>query len=267
MSRLLILLIQLVAFWPVWQWYAMRMMDSPEDRWGLLAMGTLVLFFLHSQKTETTQHSLLLPALLTLLYAVSYPFLPPLLRAAIAVIAVGSSLSVLHFGKAAPLGVWGLLLLALPVIPSLQFYLGYPLRFIVASVAAPLIRFTGFAVVQDGVYLNFHNSPIFIDAPCSGIKMLWAGFYLTFTLASFYHLSPRRTAIVSSLAFLIILLGNLFRATALFYVELGIVPLPAWTHTGIGLLTFAFVAGSLVWCVQKSAVRSQSLVCKTSSSS
>jgi len=251
MFRFLIALIQLVAFWPVWQWYFMRIMDSPEDRWGLLAIGTLGLYFLSSKKTETASDSLLLPALLTLLYAVSYPFLPPLLRAAIAVIAVGSTLSILYFGKVLPAGGWGLLLLTLPVIPSLQFYLGYPLRVIVANMAAPLIRLTGFAVVQEGVYLNWHNMPLLIDAPCSGIKMLWAGFYLTFTLAAFYHLSPLRTAIVSGFAFLIILLGNLFRATALFYVEIGIVDMPAWVHTGIGLLMFAFVAVGIVWCVQK----------------
>ncbi len=251
MFRFLIALIQLVAFWPVWQWYFMRIMDSPEDRWGLLAIGTLGLYFLSSKKTETASDSLLLPALLTLLYAVSYPFLPPLLRAAIAVIAVGCTLSILYFGKVLPAGGWGLLLLTLPVIPSLQFYLGYPLRVIVANMAAPLIRLTGFAVVQEGVYLNWHNMPLLIDAPCSGIKMLWAGFYLTFTLAAFYHLSPLRTAIVSGFAFLIILLGNLFRATALFYVEIGIVDMPAWVHTGIGLLMFAFVAVGIVWCVQK----------------
>jgi exosortase/archaeosortase family protein len=243
--------IQLLAFWPVWQWYVVRLLDSPEDRWGLLAVGTLVLYFLHSQRMENAQYSLslLLPALLTLLYAVSYPFMPPLLRAGIAVIAVGSTF--LRFGKPFPLGIYGLLLLTLPVIPSLQFYLGYPLRLIVASVAAPLIRLTGFAVVQDGVYLNWNSYLIFIDAPCSGIKMLWAGFYMTFTLAGFYQLKPLRTVIVFGLSFLIILLGNLFRATALFYVEIGIVDMPAWTHTGIGLITFAFVVVGIVWCVQK----------------
>ena len=250
MSRFLIVLIQLFAFWPVWQWYFLRTLDSPEDRWGLLAVGTLVLYFLIHKKTEIASDSLLLPALLTLLYAVSYPFLPPLLRAAIAVLAIGSTLGVLRFGKVMPPGVWGLLLLALPVIPSLQFYLGYPLRLIVASVAAPLIRLTGFVVVQEGVYLNWYNHPILIDAPCSGIKMLWAGFFLTFTLASFYHLSLWRTVIISILAFLMILLGNIFRATALFYVEVGIVPFPAWTHTGIGLLMFAFVAVGIVWCIR-----------------
>jgi exosortase/archaeosortase family protein len=219
----------------------MRLMSSPEDRWGLLAVGTLVLYLLSSKRTAPVS-SLLLPTLLTLLYAVSYPFMPPLLRAAIALIAVGSTF------LRVPLGAWGLLLLSLPLIPSLQFYLGYPLRLIVASVAAPLIRLSGFAVVQEGVYLNWYHYPILIDAPCSGIKMLWAGFYMTFTLACFYHLSPQRTIIVSALAFLMILLGNIFRATALFYVEIG--NMPAWTHSGVGLITFAFVAVGIVWYVQ-----------------
>ncbi|MCP4702125.1 MAG: exosortase/archaeosortase family protein [Gammaproteobacteria bacterium] len=250
--RPLIVGIQLAAFWPVWQWYAARFMDSPEDRWGLLALGALALFFARKgcERAEMPD-SLWLPALLTLLYAGSYAFLPPLPRAAIAVIAVGCTLSVLRFGRAVQPGVWGLLLLSLPLIPSLQFYLGYPLRLIVASVAAPLIRLTGFAVVQSGVYLNWRDHPILIDAPCSGIKMLWAGFYLTFTLACFYRLGPARTAVVSGLAFVAIVLGNLFRATALFYIETGIVDFPAWTHTGIGLLTFALVAAGIVWGINK----------------
>ncbi|OAD19591.1 conserved hypothetical protein, membrane [Candidatus Thiomargarita nelsonii] len=158
MSRILIISIQLLAFWPVWQWYIVRLMSSPEDRWGLLAVGTLVLYLLSSKRTAPAP-SLLLPTLLTLLYAVSYPFMPPLLRAAIALIAVGSTF------LRVPLGAWGLLLLSLPLIPSLQFYLGYPLRLIVASVAAPFIRLSGFAVVHEGVYLNWHNYPILISPP------------------------------------------------------------------------------------------------------
>jgi exosortase/archaeosortase family protein len=255
MFHFFIVLIQLVAFWSVWEWYFVRLIASPEARWGLLALGTFLLYLvLHNQKTEKISNSLLLPALLTLLYAISYTTLPPLLRAAIAMMAIGSTLSILRLGKIGPLGIWGILLLALPIIPTLQFYLGYPLRLLIASVAAPLIRLSGFAVIQEGVYLNWYNSLILIDAPCSGIKMLWAGFYLTFTLAAFYGLNPVRTITVSLLAFLIILLGNLFRSVALFYVEIGIVELPTYAHTGIGLLMFVFVAVSIVWCVQKARI-------------
>ena len=38
------------------------------------------------------------------------------------------------------LPLWGLLLIALPVLASLKFYLGYPLRALVSTLAAAMER-------------------------------------------------------------------------------------------------------------------------------
>lgn len=121
---------------------------------------------------------LLWPTLLILLYAATYAFLPPLLRALIAVTAIGCTLCSLRFGKSFDAGAFGLLYLSLPLIPSLQFYGGYPLRVLVACAAAPILRLGGFAVMRDGTCLNWSGQLIWIDAPCSGIRMLWVGLYL-----------------------------------------------------------------------------------------
>jgi len=126
---LLIFGVQLAAFWPVWRWYVLRVVDSADQTWGLLALATALLIVLQKKATKKSfEHSLTLPTLLVLLYVVTYPAFPPLARAGVAFTALGVTLSLLRFGRPLHPGVLGLLWLSLPVIPSFQFYGGYPLR-------------------------------------------------------------------------------------------------------------------------------------------
>ena len=206
-------------------------------------------WFLPSQ----SRTRLMLPATLLLCYSLSYHFLSPLPRAAMAVTAIAATVSVIRFGKRFHLAVWGLLLLALPVVASLQFYLGFPMRAVVARLAAPMLQINGFAVVAEGASLNWNGDPILIDAPCSGVKTLWTGFYLTFTLACYYKLNAKRTALACVAAFAAIIIGNTLRAAALFYVESGAAnpSLPEWTHEGVGVVVFAATAIAIAWMVRK----------------
>ena len=192
---------------------------------------------------------LMLPATLLLCYSALYHFLTPLPRAAIAVTAIAATVSAMRFGRRSHLGVWGLLLLALPVVASLQFYLGFPMRAVVAKLAAPMLQINGFAVVAEGASLNWNGDPILIDAPCSGVKMLWTGFYLTCALTCYYELNAKRTALACVAALAAIIIGNTFRAAALFYVESGAanLPLPQWTHEGVGVVVFAATAIAIAW--------------------
>jgi hypothetical protein len=178
---LLIIAAQIIAFWPVWRWYAARVGGSTDEAWGLLPAFACVAYFIWRGKTaesDTVKLELLFPVLLVLTYAASYQFLPPLLRAVVAVTAVGCTASLLRFGRRFHPGILGLLYLSLPLIPSLQFYGGYPLRAFVAMAAAPLLRLGGFAVVQEGTCLNWAGRLIWVDAPCSGIRMLWVGMFV-----------------------------------------------------------------------------------------
>jgi exosortase/archaeosortase family protein len=113
------------------------------------------------------------------------------------------------------------------------------------TLAALMLQLSGFAVVREGTSLNWGGQHIWIDAPCSGVQMLWAGCYLTFTLAGVYGLSGWKTAGATLLACLAVLLGNALRAAALFYIEAGIVVGPAWVHTGIGMAVFLCLALSI----------------------
>jgi exosortase/archaeosortase family protein len=249
----LILSLQLIAFWAVWQWYVVRLYASPEERWGLVALVTAAICVLRKRSGaahERTNESLFLVSaiLLTLSYGVSYSHVLPLVRATLAMLAVACALgSVIGQRRGGThVGVAGLLLLALPVVPSLQFYGGYPLRVLTGRVAAPLLQLSGFAVTAEGTCLNFGGQAIWIDAPCSGIRMLWVGLFLACTLVALYELRLLHALIALTGAGVVIVAGNIFRAVALFYVEAKIIEVPAWTHEATGVASFLFVAAGIV---------------------
>jgi exosortase/archaeosortase family protein len=177
-----------------------------------------------------------------LIYVASYVFVPPLIRAMIAVTAIAALCSELWFGKRMELKLWGLLLLCLPLIPTLNFYLGYPLRVVVGDATSAMLHLNGFATTRDGATLLWAAQRISIDAPCSGVKMLWTGAYLTCALSALQRLGTVRTLLLGVLAFAIVMLANVLRAAALFYVEVGIVPEAKPAHELIGVVVFAAAA-------------------------
>jgi exosortase/archaeosortase family protein len=275
------LAIELAALWPVWRWYVHRISDQSDEACGVVALITAALF-LFRRKPEAafsgpdrengsrgiTSSALWLSAALLFCYALSYHFLSPLPRAVIAVTSVAVTVSAVRFGRRLHPGLWGLLLLALPVIASLQFYLGFPMRALVARFAAPMLQINGFAVVAEGASLNWNGNPILIDAPCSGVKMLWTGFYLTFTLACYYKLNGKRTTLACSAAFGAVIIGNTLRAAALFYVETGAIniSLQGGTHEGVGVVIFAATAIAIA-CMAQRIARANHILYVASSSS
>lgn len=242
-----ILSLQLLAFWPIWGWYSGRLSDSTDSVWALLSLTTVVVFlFVKKMTVAPSRNSLIVPLVFVLLYAVAYYLLPPLGRATVAVTAIGVTISLLRFNRVFHPGVLGLVYLSLPVIPSLQFYGGYPLRVLVATVTAPILRLGGFAVAQEGTCLNWAGQLIWIDAPCSGIRMLWVGLYLVFTLISLYEVSRLKTLLLLAVAFVLILVGNIFRAVALFYLEAQVLQTVKWGHEFAGFVAFVLVASGIV---------------------
>jgi exosortase len=233
----------IAALWPVWIWISLRAVDDSGDAWELLSLATAV-SLLASTPTRTQREDVAIatPMVLLGMYAATYPFLPPLLRAGIAITAVAALCSDMWFGKRMELSLLGLLLLALPVIASLNFYLGYPLRVAVGTAAQALLQMNGFAVIREGTLLNWNGRLISIDAPCSGVKMLWAGLYLSFTLAAFFRLDGRRTLLLGAVAVGIVLLANVMRTTALFFVEAKVMVVDETWHSGIGMTVFVFAA-------------------------
>lgn len=246
----LVLAIQLIAFWEVWRWYVSRAVYSWDQPWGVLALIAAAAFVVISKKPWPAQTpSLLLPALLILVYAVTYSTFAPLARATVAFTALALTISLLRFGKLFHPGLFGLFYLSLPTLPTLQFFGGYPLRVIVAELSAPILRLAGFAVVPEGTCLNWAGKLIWIDAPCSGIKMLWVGLFLTFVVLCLYELPLSKTLLLLPLVMGVIMGANVLRALALFYFEAGILQMPVWGHAYAGVIAFAWEAAGIIGIV------------------
>jgi exosortase/archaeosortase family protein len=227
-----------LAVWPVWRWYALRTIDGSDEPCGVLALATLAAICRRDrsqQRLEPTQF--IAPALLLVVYALTFHTLTPLPRAMIAAAAFGS----LFRGRTV-VAQCGLLALSLPVIATVQFYLGFPLRVVAAEGSGIMLRALDFAVTRDGSSLFWRGETIMVDAPCSGVRMLWFGLYLAAVLACWSRLSNLRSALLFAAAFVLVIGANVIRATALFFKETGVVALPEWTHSGIGVGIFGLAA-------------------------
>jgi exosortase len=256
MSRLitrssLLIAIQCGAFYPVWSWSIRRMADGSDEPWGLLALATAVIATMAIRPSaQRGRVDLTVPAVLTLAYAVLFPWVPRLVGAGIAMAALGTTLSVLRTGRPLRISLLGLLMLALPVIASLQFYLGYPLRVLSGMGASLLLQITGIPVVLEGTCLRLGSELISIDAPCSGIRMLWAGLYVVFAAAAVLDLDNLRTTAAAFIAVPVLVAANALRSASLFFGESGMLPFPQWGHEAVGLILFGVTTGVLVRTVQ-----------------
>jgi exosortase/archaeosortase family protein len=228
-----------LAMWPVGRWYVLRTIDGSDEPCGLLALVTLLFIAIRNGVRLPTDERQLIPSgVLLIVYVLAFPALSPLPRAIIAVAAFG----VLFLRGQTAVAHWGLLALSLPVIATVQFYLGYPLRIVAAESSAILLRTLEFAVTRDGTTLHWRGETIMVDAPCSGVRMLWLGLYLAASIACWSRLGNVRSMFLFGTALVLVITANIVRATALFFKETGVVPLPEWTHAGLGLLVFAAAA-------------------------
>lgn len=264
-KRLLLLAALVSATWPVWRWMVYRFADGSGDTWELLAALTAVAVMVRDRESRPPAAdpslpaapavsammarnqrpsvvSLSLPAAFLVIYAASYSFLSPLPRGMLAMAAIGTAISALWYGRRIDVAVCGLLLISLPVMASLNFYLGYPLRVAAGTMTEALLQMNGIAALREGAQLQWNGQSIAIDAPCSGVKMLWTGAYLSFSLSAMMRLSAPRTVALTLLTVVVVIIANAIRATSLFYVEAGIFEGPELLHDAIGLVMFAFAA-------------------------
>ena len=236
---------QAAGLWPMWQWYARRVGDGSDEPWGLLALAAvLVLVWARRHALRATPHAAVLlgAGMLTVLGAVGIPWLPPLARAVLGVSALALTLAAILDRSRPLLPLWALLVLSLPVVSSLQFYLGYPLRVLTAWASGRLLGLAGLPVEPAGAALTWMGRTVLVDAPCSGIQMLWVGTFLAALLSYLMRASPARFILNAAISFLMVLAGNILRNSLLFVKEAGILRLPDWTHAAIGLLAFLLTA-------------------------
>lgn len=251
---LLFLLLQIAGFWSVWQWIAARFATSVDAGWEILPLLSILLFSWFAPQrrhSDISSAGFITAAIFLIAYAVSFTFAPPMIRGVFAIISVTFILSSWRFGVFFHFGIFVLFLLSLPLTDSLNFFLGYPMRVVVSEVVEFLLSLQGLDVYREGVCLHFGEKLIWIDAPCSGIKMLWFGTFLATFLSCFFKLGTFRLVVVLALTFTAIMFGNILRASALFYIESGLIDSPEWMHSAVGVIAFAFTSLAIVFIVKK----------------
>lgn len=252
----LLLLALLAAFWPVLLWYLRGSFDGSNDPWGLLALLAAALTLgrepARQPPAQPPAQPLLLPLLGLGLYATaSLAGLPLSLRAGLAALTLGALLSAWRLGRRLDLPLTGLLLLALPLAASLQFYLGYPLRVLAGHLTLLLLDLHGLPVQLEGATLLWNGQEIAIDAPCSGVRMLWSGLFLMAAAAAWHRFSPRQTLLALGLTLVAVVAANGLRAAALFYLESGLLQLPPWVHDATGLAVFLAAGAGILEAMQR----------------
>ena len=105
-SPYVLLILQLTAFWNVWQWIGGRFTASSDGAWALLPLLTIIglaSFIPPKEKSRIDSLSLTSAAVFLLTYAVSFTFTPPLVRSTLAIISITFIVSYWRFGTNLPL--------------------------------------------------------------------------------------------------------------------------------------------------------------------
>jgi exosortase/archaeosortase family protein len=247
-----------LACWPLWGWYAGRVLGLPDQGWIVLAPVAAIALSLRRWRDPLSDPSpgRWVPSILWMgLYAALFSRLPMTLAA------VPAAAALLFipgpwrrgFWPAAP--VAGLLVLGLPALFMVQFYFGFPLQMAAAALAVPVLKLAGFPVAREGALLMLDGKGVGVDAACNGIRMGWAALFMALTLAGLSGLGWRRTAAAAAGALVLVVLVNALRVAILFSLDVfGLGGRPV-LHAGIGVMLFIALAAGLAGWVRRLAGR------------
>ncbi len=229
-----------LACWPVFRWWVSRMTDGSDDPLGFVALIAAAAFlWQRRQDLRPSPYGVWL-ALGLILTQGMLP-LPALVRGGFLVTALTLAFAL---PKRQP-GITVLLFLSLPLVASLQYFGGYPLRIVTAVMAGEFLGGLGIDTERVGTMLRWRDHEVGVDAACSGVKLLWVTCFTAAALAARGNLTWGRTLLLLTGALVLVILLNAVRSTLLFFPESGLVVWPEWTHEGIGLGLFVMVAASL----------------------
>ena len=140
-----------------------------------------------------------------------------------------------------------LALLSLPILSSLQFYLGYPLRVVTAEGSAAVLAAAGIHAVRSGSALSVDGALVIVDAPCAGIHMAWAAYFTASLAGAWLSLGARDYVVRTSCVGVIVLAANVLRNTVLVALEARPEGLSDAWHEITGVVAFAAVCVSTLW--------------------
>lgn len=242
-DRIPVWLPMMVVWIPVALWFVKRLDDGSDEPLGLLALAcALALAWRDRASFHLHSAPRICGALLLFLSIASIGVLPPMIRAGMAIIGTGT-----WFGIHRKPALLGLFLLSLPVVSSLHFYIGWPLRLAAAEGSVRILELAGVVIARQGVNLEIGGEHIGVDPACGGILMLWHAMAAAMTLAALHHASWKTTIISAGLAFLLAVPANILRTTWLVIEESGRVQPSGISHSKIGLICFIVVLLPLWW--------------------
>lgn len=237
------------ALAPTWWWMTQRVADGSDDPLGVLALAALAwIAWRHRKDLRPAPRLpwLAFALLAAVLSTATLGALPPLLSALAGLLALGAGLAAFLPSRLASAPVMGLSVLSLPLLASLQFYAGYPLRLITAEASRWLLA--PFHVVErSGTALRIDGHLVIVDAPCSGVQMLWLGYFTACAVALWAGRSNAGFLARLPAVSLLVLAGNVLRNAVLVALEASRVNLPAWGHDAVGLLVLAAVCTAIAW--------------------
>lgn len=249
------LALQAAALGPHWIWMVQRLRDGSDDPLGLLALAALAVltWSLRSELRPAPRLGWLsvatfgtLAATLLRTGAGPLPSLPPLAAGLIAVLALACGLLAFVPKRVAALPVAGLAMLALPLLSSLQFYAGYPLRVLTAEASRWLLA-PSFNMVREGTSLLVNGQLVIVDAPCSGVQMVWFGYFTACVVGLWVGRDGRGFLARLPAVGLLVLAGNIVRNSVLVALEGTGHALAPWLHDAFGLVLLALVCAGIAW--------------------
>jgi exosortase/archaeosortase family protein len=243
-----------LALWPTWWWMGQRMADSSDDPLGLLALAALGgLLWQHRQHLRAAPRLGFQAAALagSVLATALHPQLPELVVALISLLSVAAGLIAFLPTRVATAPVLGLSVLSLPLLASLQFYAGYPLRVVTAEASRWMLSIAH-TVERSGSSLVVNGQLVIVDAPCSGVQMAWLGYFTACVVALVTHKNNQTFLLRLPAVGALVLLGNVLRNTVLIAIQAAGTQLPGWGHEAVGLLVLAAVCAGIAWTLGRS---------------
>jgi len=241
------------ALWPTWLWMGRRMLDRSDDPLGLLALaalGALAWQHRHRLRAAPPLGWLALALAGAVLASAAQGVLPALAVSLLALLAMAAGLAAYLPPAVAAAPMFGLSVLALPLLASLQFYAGFPLRVITAEASRWLLM-AGHVVERSGASLRVDGHLIIVDAPCSGVQMAWFGYFTACAVTLYLGRGNRAFLTRLPAVGVLVLGGNIVRNTLLVAAEASGRHLPGWAHEGVGLLVLAAVCSAIAWVMSR----------------
>jgi exosortase/archaeosortase family protein len=245
-----------LALWPHGVYLVRRSFDGSDDPLGAVALlAVAVLVASHRQRLRLTPHLgwLVAASVLALLAnGTWWAGVPSLLCALLAALSLAGALMAWWPRETAKAPLLGLVVLALPWLATLQFYLCWPLRVLTAQLSAWGLQLAGFVAERSGASMLVNGQLVIVDAPCSGVQMAWLAYFTACACAAGAGLHDRAFVRRAPWVGLVVLAGNVLRNSVLVALESRPQGIATVWHEAIGLAALAAVCAA-VWALMQPA--------------